>query len=181
MILAPSEPVRAASQTTARPIRCDPAMTAATIAELTAALQESGDELSRLLKSMTDRQDARPDKQHWSFREIAAHLEACQVECVLVRIRQIAANAKPTFEFYDNDGWDFSDRDLRTSVQAFNESRRRVIEFARSLSADRLSRTGQHRTFGQITVADYLRIDLDHDREHLKDLTRSIEILAAQP
>ena len=156
-------------------------MTAATIVELTAALQESGVELSRLLESVADRQDYRPEKQHWSLREIAAHLEACQVECVLVRIRQIAANARPTFEFYDNDGWDFSDRDLRASVRAFNESRHRVIEFARSLSADRQSRTGQHRTFGQITVADYLRIDLDHDREHLKDLAQMIEKLAAQP
>lgn len=130
---------------------------------------------------MADRQDYRREKQHWSFREIAAHLEACQVECVLVRIRQIAANAGPTFEFYDNDGWDFSDRDLRASVRAFKETRHRVIEFARSLSADRLSRTEQHRTFGQITVADYLRIDLDHDREHLKDLAQMIEKPAAQP
>lgn len=156
-------------------------MTAAAIAELTSALEESGLELSRLLKSVADRQDYRPDKQHWSFREIAAHLEACQVECILVRIRQIAADAKPTFEFYDNDGWDFSDRDLRASVHAFNESRHRVIEFARSLSADRWSRTGLHRTFGQITVGDYLRIDLDHDREHLKDLTETIEKLVARP
>jgi hypothetical protein len=156
-------------------------MTATTILDLTVALQESGVELSRILESVAERQDDRPDTQHWSFREVAAHLEACQVECVLVRIRQIAANAKPTFEFYDNDEWDFSDRDLRASVRAFNESRRRVIEFARSLSADRLTRTGQHRTFGQITVADYLRIDLDHDREHLKDLAQTIEKLAAQP
>ncbi len=149
--------------------------------DLTAALQESGVELSRILESVADCQDYRPDKQHWSFREIAAHLEACQVECVLVRIRQIAANASPTFDFYDTDGWDFSDRDLRASVRAFNEGRHRVIEFARSLSADRLSRTGQHRTFGQITVSDYLRIDLDHDREHLNDLTQMIEKLDAQP
>lgn len=66
-------------------------------------------------------------------------------------------------------------------MRAFNESRYRVIDFARSLSADRLSRTGQHRTHGQITVADYLRIDLDHDREHLKDLTQMTEKLAVQP
>jgi len=155
-------------------------MTEAAIAKLTASLEESAAELSRLLNSVAGRQDDRPDPEHWSFREVAAHLEACQVECVLVRIRQIAANAKPTFEFYDNDGWDFSDRDLRASVKAFNEGRHHVIEFARSLSGDRLSRTGTHRTFGEITVADYLRIDLDHDREHLKDLAHMIEALAPQ-
>jgi hypothetical protein len=76
------------------------------------------------LKSLADRQDYRPDKQHWPFREIAGQLEACQVECVLVRIRQIAANARPTFELYDNDGWDFSDRHLGISVRAFNERSR---------------------------------------------------------
>jgi hypothetical protein len=56
-------------------------------------------------------------------------------------------------------------------------ARARVTEFARSIAPDRLSRTGQHRTFGEITVADYLRIDLDHDREHVKDLKDVIERL----
>ncbi len=126
---------------------------------------------------MADQQDRRPDPAHWSFREIAAHLEACDVECLLVRIRQIAANASPTFVFYDNDGWDFSDRDIRDSIEGFKDGRRRVIEFARSLWPDRLTRTGQHATFGRITVVDYLRIALDHDREHLKDLEETIEKL----
>lgn len=43
-------------------------------------------------------------------------MEACQTECVLVRIRQIAAGAIPEFEYYNGDGWDFSDRDLRDSL-----------------------------------------------------------------
>ena len=153
----------------------------ATVGELTAALEASSVELSRVLRSVADRQDYRQNSEHWSFREIAAHMEATQVECIYVRIRQIAANARPTFEFYKNDGWDFSDRDLRDSVRAFNESRGRVIEFARSLSAERLTRTGQHKTFGQLTVGDYLRIDLGHDREHLDDLNQMIEKLRAQP
>ena len=144
------------------------------LAELIPALERTTAEISRLLESVADDQDWRPNDGHWSFRHIAAHLEACQTECVLVRVRQIAAGAKPTFEFYDNDGWDFSDRDLSDSLRQWRESRARVFEFVRSLSSERLSRTGSHRTFGEITVLDYLKVDLDHDREHLADLSEML-------
>lgn len=155
----------------ASPNRAGP-MTATAIAEVCAQLQHTATELSRVLDSIADHQDYRPDATHWSFREIAAHLEACEFECVLVRVRQIAANAQPKFAFYNNEGWDFSERELKASVRAFNEWRRRVIDFARSLTAEQLSRTGEHGTFGRITVGDYLRINLSHDREHLEELNQ---------
>jgi DinB family protein len=144
------------------------------VAELIPALEETTAEISSLLEAVADDQDWRPNDEHWSFRHIAAHLEACQTECVLVRVRQIAAGSKPTFEFYDNDGWDFSDRDLRHSLREWRESRARVFEFVRSLSSERLSRTGSHRTFGEITALDYLKVDLDHDRAHLADLNEML-------
>jgi hypothetical protein len=150
-------------------------------AQLVAALEQTTAEISNLLKSVADAQDWRPNGEHWSFRHVAAHLEACQTECVLVRVRQIAAGAKPKFEFYDNDGWDFSDRDLRDSVREWRESRARVFNFVRSLSPERLSRTGSHRTFGEITVVDYLKVDLDHDREHLADLKEMLGERARPP
>src|SRR5438034_1083138 len=108
------------------------------LAELIPALEETTTEISGLLESVADDQDWRPKDEHWSFRHIAAHLEACQTECVLVRVRQIAAGAKPTFEFYDNDGWDFSDRELRHSLVDWRESRARLFEFVRALSLERL-------------------------------------------
>lgn len=145
-------------------------------AELIAALEASTAEIAAVLESVATDQDRRPNKGSWSFREIAAHLEACQTECVLVRIRQIAAGAKPKFEFYDNEGWDFSDRDLRRSVRDWRDSRARVFAFVRSLSPERHTRTGSHRTFGEMTVLDYLQVDLDHDREHLADLKKALAV-----
>ena len=50
----------------------------------------------------------------------------------------------------------------------------RLFEFVRALSPERLSRTGSHRTFGEITVLDYLKVDLEHDREHLVDLNEML-------
>ena len=34
--------------------------------------------------------------------------------------------------------------------------------------------TGQHQTFGELTVERYLEIDLEHDQGHLRDLERSL-------
>jgi len=84
-------------------------------------------------------------------------MEATDAECLLVRIRQIAYTT-PSFEFYNNTGWDFSDRDLRDSLRGWQQSRAQMIEFAQSLSTERLARTGHHKTFGDITVAEYLEI-----------------------
>jgi len=70
-------------------------MAVESVADLIAVLEERTSQIRRLLESVASTQDARPINEHWSFREVAAHLEACQTECVLVRIRQIAANAKP--------------------------------------------------------------------------------------
>jgi len=56
-----------------------------------------------------------------------------------------------------------------------------VFDFVRSLSSERLSRTGSHRTFGEITVLDYLQVDLDHDREHLADLKEMLGGRARSP
>ena len=150
-------------------------------ADLIGALEQTTAEISDPLESVNDAQDWRPNDEHWSFRHIAAHLEACQTECVLVRVRQIAAGAKPKFDFYHNYGWDFSDRDLRHTVREWRESRARVFDFVRSLSSERLSRTGSHRTFGEITVLDYLQVDLDHDREHLADLKAMLGERARSP
>jgi len=143
--------------------------------DLIAELEATTERMGMLLESVHD-QDWRPSDSRWSFRFIAAHMEACQTECVLVRVRQMAFGAKPSFDFYDNDGWDFSDRDLAESVRLWRESRARVFTFIRSLSAERLLRTGSHRTFGEITPVDYLKIDLDHDREHIKD----VELMLAE-
>ena len=145
-------------------------MAAESAGDLIAALEERTSQIRALLESVASDQDSRPINEHWSFREVAAHMEADQTECVLVRIRQIAAGAKPEFEFYNNDGWDFSDRDLRDSLRQWADSRARVFAFVRSLSPERLSRTGKHRTYGEMTVADYLKVDLGHDDAHLADI-----------
>jgi hypothetical protein len=133
-------------------------------------LQTMQEQLSNLLASVAYDQDwqARPDE--WSFRYVAAHLAVCEKECLQERIRLIASGDNPHFEYYWNTGRDFSRLELTTSLQEWAATRLAIFDFVRALPEAIMGLTGTHRTFGQITVLDYLRIALEHDQEHLKDL-----------
>ena len=137
-----------------------------------ADLQASERRLREVLLSVADRQDWRPAPDEWSFREIAAHLEATQRECVLVRVQQIASGGHPRFEFYGNTGRDFGSVDLKDSLRGFADARQAVRDLALGLSRKQQHFTGQHQTFGELTVERYLEIDLEHDQGHLRDLER---------
>jgi len=133
-------------------------------------LQNIQKQVSALLLSVADAQDWQPDAERWSFRYVAAHLAACDKECLQTRIMQIASGEKPHFEFYSNTGRDFSRLDLKKSLDEWAVTRRAIIDFYRTLPYEKLALTGTHATFGTITVPDYLRIGVDHDREHLQEL-----------
>jgi len=137
-------------------------------------LEASQQRLVDALLSVADRQDWRPAPTEWSFREVAAHLEASQRECVLARVQAIASGSHPSFDFYWNTGRDFGSVDLKACLRGFAEARSQVVQLARGLSAEQLTYTGHHQTFGDITAHDYLRIDLEHDQGHLGDLRRSL-------
>jgi hypothetical protein len=140
-----------------------------------ADLQATQTRLTEVLTGVAGRQDWRPAPEEWSFREIAAHLDATQRECVLVRVKAIASGNHPVFDYYRNTGRDFGPVDLNESLRGLAETRRSVHEFALGLSSEQLRHTGTHKTFGEITVHDYLKLDLEHDQGHLRDLQRSLQ------
>lgn len=139
-------------------------------------LEQSQLRLTMALHSVADRQDWQPAPDEWSFREIAAHLDACQRECVLVRVKEIASGKNPQFDPYWNTGRDFGPVDLEDSLRGFAESRAAVLEFVRGLSPAQLRLTGYHKRFGAITAHDYLKIDLEHDQGHIQDLMARIPL-----
>jgi len=133
-------------------------------------LQITQQQISGLLASVAHDQDWQPAPDQWSFRYIAAHLAACAKECVQERIRLIAAGDNPHFEYYWNTGRDFSHLELTNSLREWVATRQAIFDFVHALPEDKLALTGRHKTFGQITVLDYLQVDLDHDQEHFRDL-----------
>ncbi|TMC76253.1 MAG: hypothetical protein E6J09_10340 [Chloroflexi bacterium] len=98
-------------------------MTDQRIADLAVKLEAARGRISRLLEGVAGDQDWSTGDPHWSFRFIAAHMEATDAECLLVRIRQIAFETTPSFDFYNNTGWDFSERDLHDSLLGWQQSR----------------------------------------------------------
>ncbi len=137
-------------------------------------LNDSHRQMSDLLRTVADDQDWQPEAGSWSFRYIAAHMAACDKECLLARIQQIASGENPSFEFYSNTGRDFSPLDLKRSLDEWDATRQEIINFFRSLSDEKLKLTGSHKTFGVITVPDYLEIGVGHDREHIQELKQML-------
>jgi DinB superfamily len=137
-------------------------------------LKDSRQQMSDLLLTVANDQDWRPDKENWSFRYIAAHMAACDKECLLVRIQQIVSGENPYFEYYSNTERDFGTLDLKRSLAEWDATRQEIINFFHSLSDEKLKLTGNHKTFGIITASDYLEIGLGHDREHLQELKQML-------
>jgi len=108
----------------------------------------------------------------WTLRDIAAHLAATERECFEPRIRAMAAGESPRFEWYSNDERDFDGLTLDGVLAEWSQTRARLVDFVRGLSRDERQRTGTHETYGQLTVDAYLRVALDHDRDHLGALER---------
>ncbi len=133
-------------------------------------LQSTQQQMTALLASVAHDQDWQISPDQWSFRYVAAHLATNARECVQERIRLIAAGDNPQFEYYWNTGRDFSQAELTNSLREWAATRQAIFDFVRALPEDKFMLTGTHQTFGQITVLDYLQIDLEHDQEHLRDL-----------
>jgi hypothetical protein len=108
----------------------------------------------------------------WTLRDIAAHLAASEKECFEPRIHAMAAGQSPRFEWYSNDERDFDGLTLEGALADWTETRARLVEFVRGLSPEQRRRTGTHETYGEITVDGYLRVALEHDRDHLGALER---------
>lgn len=115
----------------------------------------------------------------WTLRDIAAHLAASEKECFEPRIRAMAAGENPQFDWYSNDERDFDGLTLDGVLADWTETRARLIEFVRNLSPGERELTGTHATYGEISVDGYLRIALEHDRDHLGALERLAGELAS--
>jgi hypothetical protein len=116
--------------------------------------------------------DAQDRVGAWTLRDIAAHLATTERECFEPRIRAMAAGDRPEFGYYSNDERDFEGISLQSALTEWSETRARLLDYVRGLSEEDRARVGVHTKFGELTVDGYLRIALDHDRDHLRSLER---------
>ena len=115
-----------------------------------------------------------PRPGEWSAVEVAGHLAASESECFEPRIKAIAGGSNPHFDFYSNGDRDFSRVSIESSLTEWTATRNRILGFVAGLTPEQLAHTGRHDAYGEITVGRYLQIALDHDGEHLQDLSRGL-------
>ena len=109
----------------------------------------------------------------WNLRDIGAHLAATERDCYDPRIRAIAAGENPLFDFFTNDGTDFSGIHLDEALDEWNATRARLIDYVKTLDGEQRSQLkGRHERYGEVSVDRYLEIALEHDRDHLRGLER---------
>ncbi len=142
---------------------------------LVVQLDSTQQQISNLLDSVADDQDWQPAPGEWSLRFIAGHLATNEKECFLDRIDRIANGEEPTFEYYSNDGYDFSGVSLRGALQEWRATRRAIFARLLGMPESAWSLTGTHRQYGRITLMDVLRSMLEHDQEHLEGLKSILE------
>jgi hypothetical protein len=108
----------------------------------------------------------------WDLRDIAAHLAATERDCYVPRIRSIAAGENPMFDYFTNDGTDFSGIHLDDALDEWTATRLMLIGYVKTLDGEQRVLTGRHERYGDVTVDRYLEIALEHDRDHLRGLER---------
>lgn len=131
-----------------------------------AQLQASQDRICAIFFSVANHQDWQPKPDEWSFRYIAAHMAQVELDCHLHRVSDISSGRNPHYDYYSNDGWDFSAYDIQDSIGVWRERRNEVAMTLRRLDEAQLAYVGLHAKFGTITASDILHLALDHDAEH---------------
>ncbi len=138
-------------------------------------LRESQKQFVDAIRPFYLKQDWRLSPGEWSFREVAAHMATTEEECFKERVRLIASGQNPEFEYYLNDGRDFSHLDLEESIHKWRANREEIILDLKQLPDEAWENTGVHLTFGTIKLVDLLKIMLDHDLGHLQEMQPMIE------
>ncbi len=107
----------------------------------------------------------------WSAREVTLHLAAVDAEVWQPRLDALIAEDFPRWPWVEPGLWSGpGDGTFDGAIAAFSRLREATIARIDGLDADGWARRGFHATFGELDVAALLRIELNHDEEHLAQI-----------
>ena len=146
------------------------------LSEIAIAITPGPERVRELADGLTAAQlRHRPRDGQWSMKETMAHFLKVERDVFLPRLRLMAGEHRPVFERFDPDSW-AAERDHREGHFAeewrqFNALRDETVAFMRSVSPAAGERLGLSSFFGPITLAQYATHVVDHDIEHLAQLS----------
>jgi hypothetical protein len=112
-----------------------------------------------------------PRPGEWSASDIVRHLAAVDEEVWHVRLDALSSEAEPFWPWTEPGLWSGPrDDTFEGALTAFAERRAATIARLDALDDAGWTRTGRHATYGLLDVAKMLRIVLDHDAEHIRQI-----------
>jgi uncharacterized damage-inducible protein DinB len=157
------------------PRRCEARMELP-LGEIVAAIRDTPARLESVALGLTpDELRHRPREGEWSMKEVMAHLLKVERDVFLPRLRRTLEEERPVFDSFDPDAW-AAERDHRAGrfeddLSAFTAVRRHTVVFLEGLPAGAGERVAVSAYFGPVTLAQYATHVVDHDLEHLTQLT----------
>lgn len=150
---------------------------------LLAVLKTTPAALDTLSACLTDRQwKERPEEKEWSLTEIFCHLRDVDQEVNLPRLEKVTGEDNPFLAGINTDPWaeerDYRHQDGPGALREFIEVRSRLVERLESLPESGWQRTSRHAIFGPTTVKELVAFIVTHDRTHIEQCIKTIQVLA---
>jgi hypothetical protein len=107
----------------------------------------------------------------WGPSEVVRHLIAVEEVVWLARLRQLAAEERPTWPWVEPEPWQGSPGATIDELLAeFTARRRETLAILDGFEDDGWARTGIHTTWGEVDVVELMIRAIDHDDEHIAGL-----------
>ena len=135
------------------------------------ALRESAHELESQLWGLDENEVRwRPNEDAMSLKELVAHLRDCE-EHFLQTLELVAYHDEPKLASFDGDALvmdrDYQEIDLPETLEEFSYLRHRSMNVLWGPAAGSWERTGRHPYLGQVSIEQLVRVQHEHDLEHL--------------
>ena len=125
---------------------------------------------------------AKPDE--WSLTEILCHLRDVEQEVNLPRLKKVIDELDPFLPGMVTDPWaeerQYICQDAPTALASFTQSRLQLLNLLDGLKDEDLRRTARHAIFGPTHLKELVGINAGHDRLHLQQVKKTINIIKDQ-
>jgi uncharacterized damage-inducible protein DinB len=141
-----------------------------TINQALTSLAGTARRLERLVAGLSaTKATARPSPDKWSAKEIVCHLADCELVYGL-RYRTIISEPGSVLTAFDQDAWannlQYRQQSLKGALTTFKALRSGHIALLKGLPEAAWNKSGQHASYGELTLQQLVTHLVDHDRNH---------------
>jgi DinB family protein len=140
------------------------------------SLEETVEALQKLVSELPEK-DLRwkPSETEFSVLEHVCHLRDIEEEGYAVRIQKLLTEKEPFLPDIDGaklaEERSYNSQESRPALLGFARARKANVRVLEHLSLDQLKRSGTFEKVGSVSLERLLLMMLEHDQEHLRELS----------